>query len=70
LGVDKIYLHVFLRSIADIDTHDTNVFDLLRLVVGSILLVFDPLSCADLAKYLVYHRGESRVPSVRSTLSL
>jgi hypothetical protein len=62
-GVDDMYRHVFLRSLADINIHDTKIFDLLRLVVGCIVLVFDPLSCADLAKILGIPQGK-----VRSTI--
>jgi hypothetical protein len=52
LGVDDTYLQVFLLSFADADVLDSKFFDLLRLVVGSIVSVFRPLSCADLAKIL------------------
>jgi hypothetical protein len=58
LGVDKTYLQVFLRSFPYGNVLDTKFFDLLRLVVGSIVSVFSPLSCTDLAKILDIPRGE------------
>jgi NACHT domain len=48
-GVDKIYYQVFL-SYGDMD--DIQFFVRLRLVVGSIVLAFNPLSRADLATIL------------------
>jgi hypothetical protein len=56
-GVDDTYLQVFLRSFPDAYILDAKFFDLLRLVVGSIVLVFRPLSCADLAKILDIPQG-------------
>jgi hypothetical protein len=51
-GVDAIYHQIFLQSFEDVETDDTDFFEQLRLVVGSIVLAFNPLSCADLAVIL------------------
>jgi hypothetical protein len=60
LGVDETYLQVFLRSVEGIDILDTDFVRQQQLVVGSIVLVFNPLSCADLAKILNVPQEEVR----------
>jgi hypothetical protein len=49
-GIDQMYRQVLLGSFER--KRDAEFFNLLRLVVGSIVLVFNPLSCADLSKIL------------------
>jgi hypothetical protein len=51
-GVDVTYDQIFLQSFEDVKTNDTEFFDRLRLIVGSIALVFNPLSCTSLAAIL------------------
>jgi hypothetical protein len=51
-GVDATYLQIFLQSFEDVPTDDIEFFERLRLIVGSIVLAFNPLSCAGLATIL------------------
>jgi hypothetical protein len=51
-GVDAMYDQIFLQSFKDVKMDSTEYFERLRLVVGSIALVFNPLSRADLATIL------------------
>jgi NACHT domain len=51
-GADMTYSQVFVCSFADVHEDDTEFFDQLQLVVGSVVLVFDPLSRASLGTIL------------------
>jgi hypothetical protein len=51
-GLDVTYDQIFLQSFEDVKTDVTEFFHRLRLIVGSIALVFNPLSCASLAEIL------------------
>jgi hypothetical protein len=59
-GIDKTYHQVFLQSLAGIDILDADFFDRLQLVVGSVVLAFNPLSCTDLARILNISQGGVR----------
>ena len=54
-GIDKMYCQIFLQSFKDIDIDDMDFFDLLQLVVGSIVLALNPLTIVSLAKVLNIH---------------
>jgi hypothetical protein len=66
-GVDATYRQIFLQSFKDTDIVAT---DRSRLVVGFIVLAFNPLSCASLAKLLNTPGGEVRraIRSLHSVL--
>jgi NACHT domain len=66
LGIDGIYYKVLLQSFEDVDMDEAKFFVHLRLVVGSIVVVFNPLSCASLAAVLGIK--ESRVWTPLRTL--
>jgi NACHT domain len=51
-GLDQTYDQVLIHSFDDVGEDDARFFDLLQLVVGSIVSVFNPLSCAYLATIL------------------
>jgi hypothetical protein len=69
-GVDAIYDQVFFQSFEDVKMDPGPAFfDQLRLVVGSIALVFNPLSCGDLATVLNI-TSESVRKSIRSLHSV
>jgi WD40 repeat protein len=57
-GADHMYDHVFAHGFDDIDRDDTDFFDHLQLVVGSIVTAFNPLSCASLATILGISRDD------------
>jgi hypothetical protein len=63
--VDDLYQQVFLRSLEGVDIIDISFFELLRLILGSIVLAFTPLSCADLERILGISRSQFRV-AIRS----
>ena len=69
-GIDETYHQVFLQSFEDDDIDDAEFFDRMRLVVGSIVLVFKPLSCAVLAKILGISPGRvwNAIRSLHSVL--
>jgi WD40 repeat protein len=52
LGIDQLYVQLLLREFANSEAGDSDVFSAFRLVVGCILLVFNPVSLASLAKIL------------------
>jgi hypothetical protein len=69
-GVDAMYDQIFLQSFSDVKMDPgLAFFDQMRLVVGSIALVFNPFSCADLATVLNI-TSESVRKSIRSLHSV
>jgi hypothetical protein len=59
-GIDGTYRQVFLQSCENVDVDDSDVFERLRLVIGSIILVFHPLSRMNLAMILGIPLGDVR----------
>jgi hypothetical protein len=51
-GIDATYRHILLQSFKDIDIDDTDCLEQLRLVASSIVLAYNPLSCASIAEIL------------------
>jgi hypothetical protein len=51
-GLDVIYDQIFRESSENIDIDDNDLLETFRVMVGSIVLAFNPLSCADLARML------------------
>ncbi|KIM79726.1 hypothetical protein PILCRDRAFT_10209 [Piloderma croceum F 1598] len=57
-GIDVTYRQILLQSFKGIDIDDTDCLEQLRLVIGSVVLALNPLSCASLTALL-------RLPSNR-----
>jgi WD40 repeat protein len=51
-GIDQMYDQVLVHSFDDVSEDDTSFYARLQLVVGSVVSVFNPLSCASLATML------------------
>ena len=62
-GLDETYDQIFLEGFEDVKIDDTDFFSRLRLVLSSIVLAINPLSCKDLAVIL-----DVPPKSVRSTI--
>jgi hypothetical protein len=56
-GIDVMYTQILAACLQNVDPDDSGFFDQLRLVVGSIVLAFKPLSRADFAKILQMSSG-------------
>jgi hypothetical protein len=65
-GIDATYRQILLQSFKGIDINDTDCLEQLRLVVGSVVLALNPLSCASLATLL--HLPSNRVWIVTDSL--
>ena len=50
--VGAIYFQIFLQSFKEVQTDDTKFFEQLQLLVGSMVLAINSLSCAGLATML------------------
>jgi WD40 repeat protein len=66
LGLDRTYDIIFNQGFKEIGVEHTKFYVDLRLVIGSIVVVFDPLSCASLAA--IFGIKKSRVWTILSPL--
>ena len=68
-GVDQLYMKVLEQAFPDVQADNPQRYSRFRAVVGTVLLIFNPLSVKSLSELLTYHPSHIR-NSIRSIHSL
>ena len=68
LGVDQLYTKVLEHAFHDIHTNDTQFYSRLLSVLGTVLLIFNPLSIKGLSDLLKRHHTSLHIPNTMRSL--
>ena len=63
-GVDQLYTKVLEYAFHNVHTNDTQFYSRLRSVLGTVLLIFNPLSIKGLSELLKRHHTSLHIPNI------
>jgi hypothetical protein len=67
-GVDQLYIKVLEQAFCNVHIDDNQLYSCFRLMVGTVLLIFNPLSVNGLSELLKKYHLSSDVPSIMRPL--
>ena len=67
-GVDQLYTKVLEHAFSNIQTNNTQFYSRLQSVLGTVLLIFNPLSIKGLSELLKRHHASLHIPNTMRSL--